>query len=773
MTVPPYAEPDPTPWPSTASAGQMPASAQHGAAPAGQEAPPPLQEAAEDPGTTAPDAAPAPAAPSPPSAAPGPQDVSDHAPHAPAHADGHGQRPQPGGDTGPGAGEGSTWPPSAPGVQQNVGGDNHGTMIGIQNVNEIRRLRGTPLPKDWIEDRLAAYLADETLTNALNGILTAHRVAVLHGPPGTGRYSTALHTLTRQPTVTAVRQVRREPNDPVDLEGLIDEDTGWILDLRDEEEILRPGFGLHLTADVTDHLRATRSFVIVVTHPDIWARVAGEATELARPITPPTGLNVLRAHLTRPLPVLGGPEQWLADDKIIAAMKDARPATAADWARIIRAAADLNSASTEPKPISELVDSVVQSANNWRNALRSWHTQHTVSAHRNYLLAAAVLDGAPAETVYDAHITLGAALQDTSPPAGGQQGPGIIELTHTIGGELADDDHIRFHHPGYAEAVVDYFWVDRPHHVAAFTHWTAELATTLPPDLGKPLAERVTQWATRYTLAKQSFTVLRTIATDWAKTPHLHGPAQELLVAAAVGPTDGKRAREQYLTWAKAPDTDDPSKRGHTPTALKRALAGALAQLAPAYPQIALKRLAELAVHTTDDAVADAVGDALTQLWDHTALQDSVRTILSSWFTSSQPHYVAAARRAFLHLAARTAPDDLPLLLKDTVTRSWTLAGWRCALDGPVTTPAERRQHLARRRLGPAGTQAHRPDRLHRRCFPLRRRPHLPRAALPTPEPGGLRLAARRHRTPAQRTLPPARCPRMGPDHSRSRGPAP
>ncbi|MET7914178.1 hypothetical protein ABZS98_39450 [Streptomyces avermitilis] len=569
-----------------------------------------------------------------------------------------------------------------PSVQQNVRW-NRGTVIGVQNVHDIRRLRGTPLPDEWIASRLAPYLPDADLTTAITRTLENHRVAVIHAPVGTGRYTTALHVLTHHP-VKAIRQVRREPGEAVDLEGLTDEDTGWILDLRDEEETLRTGFGLHLI-EAEEHLRSQRSFVVVVTHTSAWSRLSGEATDLAYLLTPPQGLEVLRAHLTRPQPGIEKTDPWLADTRIKQAMAKATPAHAAHWARIIRTAVVFNSESTEePKPVAELVDTVVQSAQNWRRTLRQWHIKNTDSAHRNYLLAAAALDGAPAETVYDAHNSLGTALDDTPRPPRGQQGPGIIELTHNTGAELGADDRIRFLQPGYAEAVVDYFWVDRPHHAAAFTKWTAEQATSLPPDLGSPLADRVTQWATRYTLSKQSFTILRAVTAHWAGS-HLDGHAQDLLVAAAVDPTAGKRAREQYLAWAKYPDTEDLTTPKHTPIVLKQALAGALAQLGPVYPQIVLKRLSELAAHTDEDSVTAAVGDALTTLWDQQNLRGKIRTTLTSWFRSSQSHYTDAASRAFLHLADRTGIDDIPLFLApdgEPATEDWTLEGWRCALDG-------------------------------------------------------------------------------------------
>ncbi|HWU10844.1 MAG TPA: hypothetical protein VN520_31590 [Streptomyces sp.] len=569
-------------------------------------------------------------------------------------------------------------------VVQNVP-HNQGTVIAVQNINDIRRLRGTPLDETWLKRQLRFYIPRDDTAKAIDARLTAHRVAVIHAQAGTGRYTTALHVL-RANNMKAIRQIRREPNEAVDLGGLMDEDTGWILDLRAEEETLRTGFGLHLK-EVKDHLCTTRSFVIVVTRSDTWSAVADEATELEHSLTPPTALEVFRRRLTHHKPAIQNLDQWLGERQIIQHLDGAVPAVAVRWAGIITTAEALNRSTTEPKPFPELVEFVVKSAQNWRQELLNWHTRNTDSAHRTYQLAAAVFDGASVETIREAHFSLGSALGDTPQSTKGQQGPGIIQLTHLIGAELGADDRIRFLKPGYTEAIVDYFWVDRPHHVAAFTRWTAEQATDAPRDLGTRLADRVTQWATRYTRSKQSFTILRTVATHWASTPHLADHAQHLLVAAAIDPTTGKRAREQYLAWAKGLDTADPADRGPTPLPLKRALAGALAQLGPAYPKIALKRLAELAANTTDATVTDAVGDALLSLWDQHDLRPKIRATLTSWFDASQRHYTAAARRAFLHLAGRTTPNGIPVLLAEGGSQPapWALSGWRCAVDGELS----------------------------------------------------------------------------------------
>lgn len=132
---------------------------------------------------------------------------------------------------------------------------NNGTLIGIQNNHEIQRLRGIPLTDDWIRRRLGGYVGDDDTAKALGAILDIHRVGVIHAGAGTGRYTTALHTLKRL-GVQTIRQVRRMPDEKIELEGLLDEDTGWILDLRHETQLLPTTTGLHLT-EVADHLIKT------------------------------------------------------------------------------------------------------------------------------------------------------------------------------------------------------------------------------------------------------------------------------------------------------------------------------------------------------------------------------------------------------------------------------------------------------------------------------------------------------------------------------------
>ncbi|RAJ25468.1 hypothetical protein K351_06486, partial [Streptomyces sp. DpondAA-E10] len=186
MTTLPPADPDNTATPPSAPSSRLQAPAPGGFPPVREDTAQTEKTRADTGETDAEDgAAPTPAS-APPAAARGGEPVHGSTGHQPPRADA--QPSVPDRDPGLGAREDDGRHTSAPAVQQNVP-VNLGTVIGTQNISEIRRLRGTPLPKDWIEDRLASYLPDSQLTDAISGILKNNRVAVLHGLPGTGRYS--------------------------------------------------------------------------------------------------------------------------------------------------------------------------------------------------------------------------------------------------------------------------------------------------------------------------------------------------------------------------------------------------------------------------------------------------------------------------------------------------------------------------------------------------------------------------------------------------------
>ncbi|MFJ6825482.1 hypothetical protein ACIQRJ_34290 [Streptomyces niveus] len=559
---------------------------------------------------------------------------------------------------------------------------NDGQNIGLQIVQAINRLRGDLLPPDWIAQRLATFIRPDDEQEALHTILVRDHVLVLHAPDSVGRYTAALAAL--HPTVgDNIRQVRREPGEPFSVEGLEGEKTGWILDLRDEGDRLPSGVGLALLEDAP-HLKQAGSYLTVLTATGTWRNAGRGADTLAYPLPIPDPSDVLRAHLENVAPPVKA-DRWLAESDITEGIAGRPPAEVAAWARAIREAESLDP--HEELSFDELADEVVQAAEDWRTQLLDWHTEQQDSAHRNYLLAAAVLDGAPVETVYDAAQSLAKALGETPKPRRGQQGLGVIALTHAIEADLSDEDTVCFPRTGYAEAVVDYFWADRPHLVQEFTSWTADQTgnKNLPENVAHQLADRVTGWALKYMRAKRgkrATNLLRQIAGQWSQS--LPEQARDLLTVAALDTEAGRRVRDVYLDWARNSDQE-------TPPRLKTALARACERLADVYPTMMLLRLTELAAHTDSEDVTGAVGHALTVLWDQPKKRQDIQDQLADWSGNQGPGRRTAAHHAFLHLAARTGKGGAPVLLatahEDNAQAVWQTARWRGLLQDSRSLP--------------------------------------------------------------------------------------
>ncbi|MFE0763272.1 hypothetical protein [Streptomyces smyrnaeus] len=550
---------------------------------------------------------------------------------------------------------------------------NDGVAIGVQIVQEIHRLRGDLLPADWITQRLATYERPEHEQEELHGILVRDHVLVLHAEEHTGRYTAALNALHRL-VGTRIRQVRREPGDVFSIEGLRESNTGWILDLRDDGDKLPSGIGPALTEDAPS-LRHSGSYLVVLADTDAWERAAKGTTVLAHALQAPAPQTVLRAHLEKTVPSVAA-DRWLAESQITEGIEDLLPADVVEWSHIIRETEALEKETGQT--FGELVEHVVAAAEeDWRTRLMKWHTEHHDSTHRNYLLAAAVLDGAPVETVYAAADTLAKALGEDPAPHPGQQGLGVIALTDAIDADLTDEDTVAFWRPRFAEAVVDYFWADRPHLIKSFTRWTAEQTNNkdLPEDVTSELVGRVTGWALEYMRRKRTTKLLREIAGQWAEA--LPEQARDLLIAAVLDPETSRRARDAYRTWAQRSDADVPPH-------LKTALAHACARLAEVYPSTMLRRLTELAAHTESEEVYSAVGEALNVLWDQPRQQQAIQDRLAEWASGTHEGRRAAAHHAFVHLAARTTPDGRPVLLATDAGGShhaWHAARWRGLLD--------------------------------------------------------------------------------------------
>lgn len=593
--------------------------------------------------------------------------------------------------TPPSAADSSDEAPASPGgAYADVHADtNHGTMIG-QFFEAVERLSGAPLPPQWVDQELADYVSvknEEELARRLQD----DRVVVLFADHfGSGRWTTALRLLTTLPSQPrTLRRIRREPGDAFSTEGIRGHKrTGWILDLRDPDDSIPAtcDFGLELrhTAD----LDADDSHLVVLISTRLWHQIGHGAGHLARTPTPPAQTTLFAALLQSA--GIEHAKDFAADHRLTEQLANLRPGQVKEHAQtLIRAAHHYRSATgrgTDPESpgFEAVVAAAANATSGWMDVLATWHSHpQRTSYDRNYLLLTAVYGGEPIDSVHTKIASLSQAF-DEKEPAGarpkGQQGPGLIQLARQIEADPLPDGRLRFPGPGFAEAVVRYFWRDRPELITPFTRWTAKLCLDIGKKQGTQLAERMIPWALHDLQASRSTKLLRQVADDWAQEDALAPHAHDLIVAAILDPQTAQLVKNAADRWTGQSDTSPP---------LLRTLAHVFQTLTPAQPARMLRRLGTLA-SSQKPGVADAVGEALNTLFSSEKLRPQVRQTLDSWFTSTDQALQHAAASAFVHLAAQRDPAGLPALLhtSDAEAAPWVVRGWRTTLEAEKPSPA-------------------------------------------------------------------------------------
>jgi hypothetical protein len=573
-------------------------------------------------------------------------------------------------------------------------GQNNGQIIG-QLFEEVQRHSGAPLTREWVDNELKDYLPIGN-EGELRRRLQENLVLVLFADhPGSGRWTAALRLLSTAPgNRLTIRRIRRESGDNFTMTGLRRrERTGWILDLRDPDESMpaKADFGHELLQN--HDLRTDGSYLVVLASTALWERIGGGASQLAERPESPGPLKLFTAFLDSS--GVTEPEAWA--DRFKPRIGNLRPGQVREWARALISSYSeyqvkngRTPAADSDADVEKIVETVRNAVSGWMRELAEWHGAfERTSYDRNYLLLAAVYDGAPIDAVHRQVASLAKALGEKgeqSEPLVGQQGPGLILLTWKIKAELLPNGRLRFPGPGFAEAVVQYFWLDRPHLTDAFTRWTVQLSLELKHPLGSQLAQRMAPWVLHHAQATSTTRLLRLVAAEWSEDRNLAEHAHNLLVMASLDPQIGSRVRKAIGAWVTQEGTS---------AALLRTLALVCKTLTPAHLQM-LGRLGDLA-HSTKEGVADAVGGAICDLWNDGDLHDRLRETLTLWFSSEQEPLQQAAASAFLYLALQQDGNGQPTLLSEPQTSApdWVIRGWRTVLEADEPTPLARRAFMA------------------------------------------------------------------------------
>ncbi|MEU8109493.1 hypothetical protein AB0C18_37905 [Nonomuraea muscovyensis] len=601
-------------------------------------------------------------------------------------------------------------------VDQRIGRSD-GTVIGVQYVKQYleRMLAHHDLRASYIEACKTSFVAPNGLYEWSDGAhgretaaarLKRTHIVVLVAEANVGRHYAGVHLLWTAGDVT-ILEVRREPGDHIDITRLArKEGSGWLLDLRNEKQIDH-AFGRSLVAFERD-LASRRSYLVVITPPTLWEKGGRGAEDLAFFLESPRAEEIISSRLKKATPPID-PYPWLEDssaEQIRQRIQNLTPEDALLWATTIE--------NVHRSPLPHDVDEkqedgetweayerrakiklVLKARDNWHRHLLDWHLKHQDSRERNFLIAASLLEGTPAGEIFTAATSLATDLGEDEPEVKGQQGAGIIELSHHVGADLIDGETLRFIRPDFADAALDYFWIDRQHLQEKFLTWMCGLPKALQGFSAQVAVERITAYTIKWTVRKGNLSLLIDLTKKWAPLEELREPTAELITALCLDPKMGSAARALLLEWAKG-------QRGATADIQMLVAKVCGGPLASYYPQQMLRRLVYLA-QAPDESVSAQVAYAMRSLWEQPHIRERLFDQLTQWCMAADPARKAAGAQAFLALAEiRDDAALLPAVLQYEIeirqklpaTRVSALArGWQALLENPDLDPSSALDH--------------------------------------------------------------------------------
>ncbi|GAA3043303.1 hypothetical protein GCM10010464_04280 [Pseudonocardia yunnanensis] len=466
-----------------------------------------------------------------------------------------------------------------------------------------------------------------------------------------------------------------------------------MLDLRRDTDI-PTAVGRRIKSEC-DGLKLADSFLVVIGARGEW--ISG-ADDLMQGIRRPDPIGIIRKRLTENDNPLGiDPAVYLDDARVQSRLLSATPTEAVQWFEAIVQvhSAELDAESSvsldsEAEIITQRRDMLIEMRSSWRDNLSKWHRQPQIdSRHRNFLLAAAVLEGQPVGNVFEAALDVATKLGEPDPEAAGQQGPGIIELTDIIDADLDGADRVQFRKPDYAAAAIDYFWLDRQHLRKDFVKWLA----TLPLNREEPreIASRAAHYILRSAVRQRSIKDVREVVLSWSTMSDLHDAAADLILAATLEGDLARAMTDQTLNWARSGEKE-------VQLVLAKVCGG---QYARVRPTAALLRLANLA-ESTHEVVVRAVIESIANLWASEQLRGRILSTVQQWCEpGSRALRRKAGASAFLSLAGYTREDGRSNLfaeaMSSAVHRGLAELGWGTVLD--VAAPGFALESSARRVL--------------------------------------------------------------------------
>ncbi|MGC4767786.1 hypothetical protein ACLQ25_02225 [Micromonospora sp. DT44] len=544
-------------------------------------------------------------------------------------------------------------------INVDVGTQSGGTAIGAQVVLGFiqKDHAAETITPSQLQSVGSVFARSASYYELLFDFLAPGAIVVITGKPGVGKSITALALLSdASGIVPGQRRFRRLG---YGAERLIDvdriRDSGGvctILELPpdDDEFMVSSRFGDHLNS-MAAVISESGGRLVVVVDESQWDRIGVDSPVKAHHVAPAPGREIMRGWLER----YGNRDvdRWLSNDEIVRLLRDETPRGVMSVMHLIMRAdrapvEQLPAVLQDPRfsgpevgdeTFQRRVLSVVAARRSWHKELLAWHSQPGRSSfERNFMLIAAAYGDAPVGDVYDAAQRLGQHFGE--PSAGfstnGQEGVGVLQVVDRVGADLAEDI-VSFTRPGWEDAVVKYFWADRPRCREEFLSW-------LVSDVVRPVggeteskesrAKRVTEFSLAFMVRFDKLDLLDTIVKSWHGDETLYEESVRLLSLACFDQSIDRKVHHKLRLWASGGDA-------RLKETSARVCAGAFGL---AYPGKALVRLRH-AARSSDPTVLEAVKEAVEALWNETTTRPTLLKQVEAWCSdndSAGPHIFGA-----------------------------------------------------------------------------------------------------------------------------------
>ncbi|WP_241561843.1 MULTISPECIES: hypothetical protein [unclassified Streptomyces] len=616
---------------------------------------------------------------------------------------------------------------------------NNGEQVGTKYVYEQTLDSHAPISPDYLavahevyaEPRHEDRLAPSSFQQALEALRAAGSVLVISRPPNSSRTFTAYALFAHLLDEGVIAEVR-----PLPFGGSKhfptrrlphDRHCGYLLELPPDEDdfAVEDSFGANLNK-LVERLQRRNCRLIVLTRPEQWRRISHGAPDRVAPeLGTVDPRDIAKRWLLGQEPDFPA-DQWLDHPDIKPLLTGQAPTDVINLVHLMleehrvakSAAADASDPAQALKQqrngsrrltFEEQVVNVAAAHSNWEDALYMWHEpeeRSRTSFERNFLLAAAVLRGDPVGHVYASAAKLTEQLDSTKVEVDGQREPGVIAMTRAIGAEREHDGTLRFTRPHWDDAVIEYFWNDRPLARTTFLNWLAqapvldtstsrEALEIISRDGRLALAERVGQFALQWAVRHRRQTPLERIAEEWYKhgtTRELWQLAVKLLDSAAIHAASAPYIHSMLLAWSNR-------SQPHLQRAVVEVCTGAFGRRHTAK---ALRRLRNVAAQGRPD-VLDVLREAVRVLWEDATVRQMLFGYVVGWCKSDTTSQTVG-HRTFTALALNSPPGatGLPPLLQAMFEESLDeedsfrptvqglVAGWRTLLRQAAGPTGER-----------------------------------------------------------------------------------